>query len=180
MKHKLVIGLGLLILVLLVSGITFSRFRASSSLAITNQFLAKFVFEAEETDDISIPLSDLSPGDSKEYNFSVTNNKDNVRSNVSIDYQISIETFHFMPLDIKLYKIDGNDEVEVMRCDESYSRNEENKLVCNSSMFTLTHKEDRTDNYKLVVSFDSLYDSLEYADLVDYIDINIKSSQKTD
>ena len=76
MKHKLVIGLGLLILVLLVSGITFSRFRASSSLAITNQFLAKFVFEAEETDDISIPLSDLSPGDSKEYNFSVTNNKD--------------------------------------------------------------------------------------------------------
>lgn len=180
MKHKLVIGLGLLILVLLVSGITFSRFRASSSLAVTNQFLAKFVFEAEETDDISIPLSDLSPGDSKEYNFSVTNNKDNVRSNVSIDYQINLETFHFMPLEIKLYKLDGNDETLIMNCDESYSRNEENKLVCNSSLITLTHEENRVDDYKLVVTFDKEYNSLEYADLVDYIDINIKSFQKTD
>ena len=180
MKHKLIICFVILTLVLLISGITFSRYSASTSLAFNNQFLAKFVFEAKETDNISIPLTSINPGDSKEYNFSVTNNKDNVRSNVSINYQISIETFHFMPLDIKLYKIDGNDEVEVMRCDESYSRNEENKLVCNSSIFTLTHKEDRTDNYKLVVSFDSLYNSLEYADLVDYIDINIKSSQKTD
>lgn len=179
MKIKVIITIITGIVVLFGAGITYSRFTSKSSLTTSNQFLAKFIFEAKKTDTISLPLTSLNPNDEVTYNFSITNNKDNKRSNVNIDYEISLETFHFMPLEIKLYKVGENEEL-VLNCDESYSRNEENKLICNSQPITLTHKEDRKDDYKLVVKFPNEYNSLAYSDLVDYIDIHIKSYQKTD
>ena len=179
MKRKVIITLIIIVSILFISGIAYSKFTSNASLAVSNQFLAKFIFEAEETDNISLPLTSLNPGDEVTYNFSVTNNKENKRSNVNIDYEITIETFHFMPLDIKLYKVGESDEL-VLNCDETYSRNDENKLICNTMPITLSYEEDRTDNYKLVVSFNEEYNSLEYTNLVDYIDININNYQKTD
>ena len=180
MKKKIVISLVVIISILFISGITYSKYTSNASLAVTNQFLAKFIFDAEETDSISLPMTSLNPGDEESYTFSVTNNKDNKRSNVDIEYSIRLETFHFMPLDIKLYKVLDDKEELVLNCDESYSRDDENKLICNSSPLTLSYSEDVKDDYKLVVSFSEEYNSLEYTDLVDYIDISIKSYQKTD
>ncbi len=180
MKRKVIIILVISIAVLFISGITYSKFTSTSSLAFKDQFLAKFIFEAKETNKINLPLTDLNPGDEVVYNFSVTNNKDNKRSNVNIDYQISLETFHFMPLDIKLYKVEDDEETLIVTCDESYSRDDENKLICNSPIMTLSYEEAKEDDYKLVVTFNDSYNSLEYTNLVDYIDIFIKSEQKTD
>ena len=66
-----------------------------------------------------------------------------------------------------------------MTCDEKkYSRNTDNELVCNSSIWELDHKEGITEDFEIKVSFPNIYNSLEYSELVDYIEIDISSWQK--
>ena len=65
-----------------------------------------------------------------------------------------------------------------MTCDENYSRNSNNELVCNTEVFELSHSNAKTDDYKLKITFDDRYSDLSYADLIDYINIEIKSYQK--
>ena len=64
-----------------------------------------------------------------------------------------------------------------MNCDETYSRNNENELVCNTPIRRLDHTERKIDNYELKVSFPQEYNSEEYANLVDFIDLEIVSNQ---
>ena len=61
---------------------------------------------------------------------------------------------------------------------EKYSRNIDNALVCNSDVWELDYASAKTDNFKIKILFPSQYNSLEYTDLVDYIDIDISSWQK--
>ena len=180
MKRRVILILFIACCLFLMIGITYSKFTSNVSLNVIDQYLAKFVFDAKVTDEISLPLASLTPGSEKEYSFSVTNNKDNNRSNVNIEYQIIIETFHFMPLDINLYKVVDDNLNLVMTCDETYSRDSENKLVCNSVEQQLSYTDDMEDEYILKVSFGEEYNSAIYADLVDFLDIKIKSWQKTD
>ena len=83
-----------------------------------------------------------------------------------------------MPLDIELYKVTGDQQELVMKCDETYSRNQNNELVCNSSVMEMSNDQDVLDNYRLRVTFPNEYDTEEYANLVDFIDIDIESWQK--
>lgn len=176
MKKKLKIILVLILLIPCFYKITYSFFNTEISLAVKNGEIAEFIFEAERTNHIELEFDNLKAGENREYEFQVSNTKDENITNVTTEYQITIETFHFMPLLIELYK---NDEL-VMTCDEKeYLRNEDNALVCDSDIWELEHNLTKTDNFKIKISFDSEYNSLEYTDLVDYIDIDISSWQKT-
>ena len=174
MKSKVLIIVILFCLILCFSKITYSLFRTETTFLVGNKEIAEFIFETKRTDHIELDFNDLKPGDSKDFMFQVSNTKDNNVTNVTTEYQITIKTFHFMPLLIELYK---NDEL-VMTCDEKYSRNEDNALVCNSDIWELEHNSTKTDKFKIKISFASEYNSLEYTDLVDYIDIDISSWQK--
>lgn len=181
MRKKILIIIFLLISILFFSGITYSILNSSTSLAL-NQSIAKFVFDAKKTDTIELPLYDFKPGDIKDYKFQVSNNKEenslNISSDVTIVYNIIIKTYHFMPLKIELYKedIDSN-EVLVMNCDESYSRNENNELVCKSSNQEMNYNTNINDNYIIRLTFDERYNSVEYSNIIDYIDLAIESYQ---
>ena len=111
MKKKIFLIIFLLIMIVLGLGVTYSAFSSENNL-IMNQEIASFIFETEQTDHISLALNDLKPGDEVSYNFSVSNNKtvdDKVNlSNVKINYEISLSTYHFIPLNIKLYNIFQN------------------------------------------------------------------------
>ena len=52
-------------------------------------------------DSIELPINDMMPGDSIGYQFQVANNLDSETSEVTINYQIIIKTYHFMPLKIE-------------------------------------------------------------------------------
>ena len=174
MNKKLKIILILVILIPCFYKITYSFFNSETSLEIQDGEIAEFIFEAKRTNHIELEFEDLKAGENREYEFQISNTKDENITNVTTEYQIIIKTFHFMPLLIELYK---NDEL-VMTFDEKYSRNEDNALVCNSDIWELEHNSTKTDKFKIKVSFDSKYNSLEYTDLVDYIDIDISSWQK--
>lgn len=176
-KYKILLILFGLTLFVSCLGITYSIFNSNTNLTSTNQSIAKFVFNAENLNEIQIPLVDLNPGDLKEYNFSVSNTKEEVLSNVTIEYQMTIKTYHFMPLDIKLYK-KGEVEELFLTCDESTSRNLQNEIICVTTVEEISHLSEKLDDYVLKVSFPSNYSNLVYSNLVDFINIEIKSWQK--
>lgn len=179
MKKKIFLIIFLLIMIVLGLGVTYSAFSSENGLII-NQEIASFIFEANQTDHIALALSDLKPGDETSYKFSVSNNKEvndevNV-SNVTINYQILISTFHFMPLEIELYK--GDDNEAILVCDETFNRNDNNEVFCTTEVQNMDFSSGITDDYNLKVKFDDKYNTEEYSDLVDSIDIEIKSWQK--
>lgn len=180
MKKKIIIISVMCVLILIFSGITYSVLSTGVQTHV-NQNIAKFVFDADKTDMINLPLYDFKPGDTKEYKFSISNNKEEndsiISSDVTIIYNIIINTYHFMPLDIKLYKIVNDKEEEIMVCDETKSRNENNELVCKSSDQRINYRSNKNDDYVLKLTFDERYNSYEYSNLVDYIDLKIESYQ---
>lgn len=177
MKKKLVVCLLFVTLIVFGTGITYSVF-TSDSILNSNQKIAKFIFNTETLDELELSLTDLYPGVKKEYQFSVSNNSSGKTSNVTLNYNMIIKTYHFMPIDINLYKLEEGKETLVMNCDETYNRNDENEVVCNTDIEEMSYSNDEIHNYKIEVSFPSTYNSEEYTDLVDYINIEINSWQK--
>ena len=177
MKKKLILCLLFITLILFGTGITYSVF-TSDSLLSSNQKIAKFIFNAEEVDSLELPLSDLYPGVKKEYQFEVSNNSSGKTSNVTLNYNMTIKTYHFMPTVIKLYRIEDENETLVLNCDETYNRNDYNELLCNTETEEMSYSSSEIHNYKLEVEFPSTYNSKEYTDLVDYINLEINSWQK--
>lgn len=182
MKKKLIVIAGFLVLLVLGAGVTYSAFNSSASMK-TNQNIAKFVFEANQTDHIELPLYDLKPGDTKDYKFSVSNGKslDDIisLSDVTINYEIIVSTYHFIPLNIELYSVVDDKEEVIMTCDENnYSRDENNILKCTSDTLGMNYNSTKLDNYLIRITFDEKYNTYEYSDLVDFIDVEINSWQK--
>ncbi len=179
LKHKIFIILYVFLFLMFGISMTYSVFRSNSTLASGNQNIAKFVFNNEGLDELEIPLINLVPNAPQEYLFQISNNGDSNVSNVSIDYQLSIKTYHFIPLKIELYLIENGKDVLVLDCnEETYTRNENNELLCNTATRTLEHSTEVVDNYKLIVKFEDGYSNASYSNLVDYINIEINSWQK--
>lgn len=175
MKRRILLIIMFGFLNILLVGVTYSFFKSDSGL-FANQDIAKFVFEAEETSTISVPLMDLSPGDAVSYTFDVTNNVDDAVSQVTINYQCVIRTYHLMPLEIKLYKT-GSVEELILTCDETFGRDNDNQLICNSLIQEMPYDNKVSDSYRLDIVFPEEYNNSDYSDLVDYIDIDIRSWQ---
>lgn len=177
MRRKILIIIAILAVLGGGVGVTYSYFKSENNLDFESLNAAKFIFNAEETDTIEIPLNDLKPGDVTFVPFSVTNTVSNLTSEVAIEYELSIKTYHFIPLLIELYKINGNEEELLLTCDENEIRNSSNELVFTTDTFDLP-LANTNDEYKLKVTFPSTENDEVYANLVDYIDIEINSSQK--
>lgn len=177
-KYKILIILFILALTF-CAGITYSIFHSNTTMTSVNQNIAKFVFNAEDLDELEFSLVDLNPGDSKEYSFSVSNNYLGKLSAVAINYQMTIKTYHLVPLGIELYKINEDETEElIVLCDETFTRNEQNELICNTPMQEMGYSSEELDNYKLKVNFSNEYDQEKYSNLIDYVNIEIKSWQK--
>ena len=174
MKRKVIIIITLFSLIACCTKITYSLFTSDTTFLVGDGKIAEFIFDAKRTNHFELDFADLKPGDTKEFNFQVSNVKDDIKTNVTTEYQITLRTFHFMPLLIELYK----DNNLVMTCNEKYSRNANNALVCNSDIWEMEHKDTKTENFTIKVSFPQEYNSQEYTELVDYIDIDISSWQK--
>jgi len=178
MKRKVILIVLLVLFVAFFSGITYSFFNSNVALKSNNQGIASFIFETNKVDYIELNLNDFLPGDEKSYLFSVTNSKENKISDVTIEYQLKIKTFHFIPLNINLYEIKEDKEEFVATCDETSSRNENNELVCNMPIKEIEKNQKEQIEYKLKIDFPLKYNDESYSNLVDYIKIEVESWQK--
>jgi len=177
-KNKILIIFVILLFVVFIIGATYSYFVSNANLGSDNTNIAKFIFNAEALEEIELPLIDLKPGDIEEYNFLVTNSNLEDISDVVVEYELTIKTYHFIPFLIELYKVEGEVDTLLVTCDETYSRNLNNELVCNSLTQELNNELEEEHSYKLVIEFPSEYNDEKYSDLVDFISLEIKSWQK--
>lgn len=178
MKKRFYLIVLLIITITFFSGITYSLFTSDAKMSSSNQEIASFLFEEQDLDKINLNLKDMVPGVNSQYDFSVKNSKNDKVSDVTIEYQITIKTYHFIPLEINLYQIVNNEEVYIGTCDETYTRNEDNELVCNMPIKEMVKSTNTMDNYRLRLNFSSEYSDIKYSDLVDFINIEINSWQK--
>ena len=177
-RFKVLMILIVVSMLILASGITYSVFTTEKEADVVDQKIAKFIFDTRQLDNIQLEINNILPNETKEFLFSVSNTS-SVTSNTTIEYQITLYTYHFIPLDIKLYKVEENEDDELlMTCDETYSRDATNKIVCNSSVYSMDYETEETTNYKLVVKFEEGYNDYKYSELVDFIDLQISSWQK--
>ena len=173
---KKIIVIILIVLASLGIGITYSMYTTDAKMK-TDIALAAFVFDTDRKELINIPISNLKPGDDVKYEFSISNNSNKKKSDVSIKYNIIIKTMHLMPLEISLY--DSEDNL-VMNCNEDNKRNELNELECHSNDIIMPYKENVKDEYYIEIKFPIEYNSIEYSSLIDYINLEINSTQKID
>lgn len=177
-KKKKIIILSVLVLLVLTAGITYSVFYSSANITIPDQNIAKFIFDSKPSNNIEIVLNDLKPGTNEDIKFTVVNNDEEGVSQVNIEYEITLKTYHFIPLELKLYKIVNEEEVFISQCNETYSRNEKNELVCNSPVQLMELEVNTQDNYKLKINYPKVYNDITYSELTDFINLEIKSWQK--
>lgn len=165
MKKKMLIMLimtmfGSFLCVNYASG-TFSRYVSSSSSEPTVNVAVPIFNTSIES--LLVPLDEMYPGQTKTYNFSVSNYSGNKRSDVTLDYVINIERSTNMPVTVELYKNGINTNVLT-----NYA----------SPTYTMSHGTDALDNYQLVINWPSQYDDEVYANLTEYMQIVISANQK--
>lgn len=178
MKYRILVILTVLIMFTTYYGLAYSFFNSDSTLNQSDKNIAKFIFNSESLDQFQSSLVDLYPGDNKEYAFSVSNSNSESRSDVTVEYQMTFKTYHFIPLIMELYKLNGVTEELILTCDETFSRNDQNELVCDAPIQELGYSSEGLDNYKLKVKFPNEYNDAIYSDLADYLNIELKSWQK--
>ena len=155
-----------------VTGITYSLYTNFVKKEVPIS-LASFSVGVERKESIDIDLSDLEPGSTESYNFSVLNNIDESMSDVSISYNIIVKTGNYIPLDIKLY--DSNDNLVIDSLNGS--RIEDNELLFKSKDIIMPYSEQVKNDYRLEVVFPEEYNGEEFSGLVDYINLTIEASQ---
>jgi hypothetical protein len=177
MKKKvfMILLIGVLIF---CSVITYSYFNSNSRLDSDKQDIAKFIFEVDDLNELEIPLIDLYPGAEQELLFSVKNNFEGIINHVSTEYQITIKTYHLVPLTINLYKLNSEGEELILTCDETFSRNDYNELICESPIEEMGYDEEEYNDYKLLITFPVEFNDAIYSNLVDYINLEVKGWQK--
>ena len=174
-KPTLLISLAILVLGV---GITYSLFFSGARMASGDQNIAQFVFNSDEMNNISIPLIDLIPGSKEDYFFNVSNTDAGLTSDVTIEYQMILKTYHFIPLNIKLYRVGPIEDLFIMQCDETFTRNTNNELVCSVPVGEMVYSRNVSNEYRLEVEFPTAFNDEMYAGLVDFIELEIRSWQK--
>jgi len=167
----------LMVIAIFLAALTYAMLTSDAELVMEDQNVAMFVFNAENINEINLPVADLNPGDTEIYEFAVTNAEDFVRSEVTVDYQFTILTYHFIPFNIRMYHDNGEELEFVYECDDTFSRNEQNQIVCNSPIRRMVHTAGNMENYVLKVTFPREFDDVQFSGLVDFIRVEISSWQ---
>lgn len=141
---------------------TFSKF-ISTSRAATGIGVAVPIFE-NSVETLSVELDEMKPGSVKYYEFYVTNENDTSISDITLEYDISIERSTNLPLTFELYK--DNVNTNILSTD----------LI--SAKYLMNHSVSSVHNYKLVIDWNSSYSDSEYQKLIESVDINIRAIQK--
>lgn len=175
---KLIILIVCLIIVIQIFAITISRFESNSN-SKADVDIAFYVLN-EDYQTLNLTLNDIVPR--KEpyiYNFTVSNEKDGNVAEVDIEYELNVRTTTNLPLEIKLYKTENNNPI--MATKETVK--DEYQTIFN--IFTMNkyifyYDTPKTDSYTLTVNFPEEYNSENYQDITELIEVNIDAKQIID
>jgi signal peptidase len=176
LKFELFTLLILLLALIVLVPYTLSRFRteASGDAVIDVAF---FVVD-DKYDHEDITLTSMEPGDSYTYTFSVSNFKEDGRTEVTTSYFVDLLATTNLPLDYELYLINSGinqnivDTSEIITDDNgTYFKN------MKTSSRNFGFDVNQTDYYKLIVKFPEQYKAFKYQGVAENIEIRIRGKQ---
>lgn len=190
-KRRVKLMIIMLIIVLLYR-IIFSSFSLYESEASSSSDIDVAFFTIEDSYDKNvISLDDMKPGETKEYYFSIANFKveeDGTKkmAETDMEYNLSVRTTTNLYFEYELY-VDQNpsdtsaENISIInptpyrddyRPDATYF-----KTIANHTEKFLLSQGENTDNYILKIKLPSTYDSVEYQNIIDCIEITVDAKQ---
>lgn len=179
MFNRLTVLIIILAILTFVIPITYSVLKTDT----TSDFKLDTAFYILKSDYYSkqIKLDDISPSETAfVYDFSVSNFEGDKRLETLMDYDLEIITTTNLPLTYELYmneeyetgasNIIVNDSIEADN-DGTYFR------YLKTDTVRFGFEENTTNYYHLVVKFPKTYESFEYQDILEYVEVVINSKQ---
>lgn len=177
---KFVILVLCLIILIRIFSITLSKYESTSESNATVD-VAYYVLN-EDYQTMSINLDSIFPSDDPYiYTFSISNEKDGNRAETNMEYDLTIRTTTNLPLEYTLLKnqdyTDDNAQSiitsDVIEADENgtYFRT----LETTTEKFYYDTTGENT--YTLMVYFPSIYNTKDYQDIIEGIEISVDSHQ---
>lgn len=185
-KQRIFLKIVILILCILIISRLFvlilSKYESISN-SIANVDIAFYLLK-EDYKTMTTSLDSLLPqGNAYVYNFSIGNEDGTKRAEVDLEYELKIRTTTNLPLKYELYMNENYTDVNAksiiktntIDLDEhgTYFR------TITTDKITLSYKEGKTNLYQLVVHFPENYNTENYQNIIELIEINVNAQQVT-
>ena len=175
---KLLVNVLSILLIIILIDRTFAKY--TTELSSKGEIQAAFYLLNDEYQSRNIKLDSLEPRNEEYvYTFSISNNKNNQRTETTLEYELKIVTTTNLPLSYKLYKNEDYKTGTNIITEDTISADEYGtffrELTTEKEVFS--HTEDKTNIYTLVIEFPKEYNQTKYQDIIEAIVIEINSRQ---
>lgn len=179
MYTKFVVIVLCVLILLRIFTLVLARYESETN-SIANVDVAFYLLN-EDFQEMTLNLDSLFPqDDAYEYTFSIGNTDGNKTAQIDMEYELTIRTTTNLPLTYELYKMNGTQKENAVLTNDIYQDDYETyfrKITTSSE--ALNYKEPKTNNYQLVVYFPENYNTTNYQDIIEMIEINVTSHQVT-
>ena len=173
---KLVILIICLLIVLRIFVLVWSKYESIAS-ANANVDIAFYLFN-EDFKQMTLNLDKIFPQDEEySYIFSIGNEENGKTAEIDLTYNLKIRTTTNLPLKYELFMNDNKNSIietnEIQQDEDgTYFR------TITTKQEELLYKEPKTNVYNLVIKFPQNYNTKEYQDIIEMLEITIDSAQK--
>ena len=170
----------LIILYILISNILA---RYESNAIGTGEMEVAFYLLNENYQSMSISLSDMVPREGPYiYNFSVANYNATDRTEVELEYDLTIVMTTNLPLGCELYFNETYLDINAENIAASSSPQPDADGTYFKTILTpkviFGHTTNQINNYQLIIYFPEIYKSIEYQNIIEVLEIQVNSRQR--
>ena len=182
--RKLIIKLLILVfvLILLIKMISFTYSKYESRAHTKPNIIVAFYVLNKDYQSMNLNLDELFPREEPYiYTFSISNTKGQKRCQTDLEYELSIKTTTNLPITYELYKNQNyNDDnaTSIKKTDEIIQDEDGTYFrIITTETESFSFREDETNIYQLVVHFPQEYNTINYQDIIEGIEITVNSKQ---
>ncbi len=161
--------------------IAYARYETNAKLK-ADVMKALYIFEAEKLQ-FNLESEGIIPSANPyTYKFSVSNFKDSKRSEIDIEYNLTVKTTTNLPISVAIYKLDSNNNkgpnlvtgaVVKQDEDDSYYR-----LYKVPNTYNMLFANNVTDYFQIEISFPLAYkENMDYEHAIENVDVILESKQ---
>lgn len=170
------------VLILLIKMISFTYSKYESRANTKPNIIVAFYVLNKDYQSMNLNLDELFPREEPYiYTFSISNTKGQKRCQIDLEYELSIKTTTNLPITYELYKNQNyNDDnaTSIKKTDEIIQDEDGTYFrIITTETESFSFREDETNIYQLVVHFPQEYNTINYQDIIEGIEITVNSKQ---
>lgn len=184
-KKIILVLILLCFLILLIQLIKFTFSRFESNATSSSNIPVAFYILNEGFQNMNLNLDSLIPSNTPYvYTFTVSNTDGEKMCNTDMEYTLKIRTTTNLPLEYDLYMNqnynDSSSEsiIESNQVEKDESGTYFRTITTQKQYFSF--KQEQTNTYQLIVNFPEKYNTIDYQDVIEGIEITIDSKQVID